>query len=106
MTRDEFMGIAEAEITAIMASQKNRIMNVIERAWAEGKKNAESDAVFNLVKEAIERAEKNVPYTLPTWPLTTQPGNPIPPVWYGTNPTTTPIPPVSCDDTVEVKNDG
>lgn len=60
MTRDEFMQHAEDEIAQALRGQKNRIMNLVEQAWAEGKRNAEIGAVdevgkelVNVVKEAL-----------------------------------------------------
>lgn len=60
MTRDEFMQHAEHEIAQALQGQKNRIMNLVEQAWAEGKRSAETVAVdevgkelVNVVKEAL-----------------------------------------------------
>ena len=58
MTRAEFMDYAEREIEAIIIQQKNRLMNLVARAWAEGKRNAEIDALTETVKAALERMEK------------------------------------------------
>ena len=55
MTRDEFMDIANKEIDQMLVTQKNRTMGLVERAWAEGKKNAEVSGIENVVKEAIEK---------------------------------------------------
>lgn len=61
MTRDEFMKHAEQEIDAVFRGQKNRMMNLVEHAWAEGKRNAEV-AVFeeagNELVEVVKRAFK------------------------------------------------
>ena len=58
MTRDEFMTYAEHEIDAVLKTHKNRILDVVYRAWAEGKKSAEIDALTETVKEALERMEE------------------------------------------------
>lgn len=58
MTRDEFMAYAEREIDAVLKTHKNRILDVVYRAWAEGKKAAEIDALTETVKQALERMEK------------------------------------------------
>lgn len=58
MTRDEFMDYAKLEIDIVMSRERNRLMNVVERAWAEGKRNAEIDALTETVKAALERMEK------------------------------------------------
>lgn len=61
MTRAEFMKHAEQEIEKALIGQKNRIMNMVEQAWAEGKRNAEV-AVFeeagNEPVEVVKRAIK------------------------------------------------
>lgn len=58
MTRNEFMAYAEREIDAVINTHKNRLMDVVYRAWVEGKKSVEISAVTELVKEALERMEK------------------------------------------------
>ena len=55
MTREEFMAYAEAEVDEIVGRQKNRIMNVVNRAWAEGKKAAEIEGISEIVKAALEQ---------------------------------------------------
>ena len=55
MTRDEFMDIANKEIDQMLVTQKNRMMGLVERAWAEGKKNAEVSGIEDIVKEAIDK---------------------------------------------------
>ena len=55
MTRDEFMKYAEDEIEIAIGRQKNRIMDVIYRAWAEGKRNAEIAGVSDIVRGALEK---------------------------------------------------
>ena len=58
MTRDEFMAYAEREIDAVINTHKNRLMDVVMRAWAEGKKAAEIAALTETVRQALERMEK------------------------------------------------
>ena len=55
MTRDEFMKHARDEIERAFLGQRNRMMNLVEQAWAEGKKNAEVSGIEDIVKEAIEK---------------------------------------------------
>ena len=55
MTRDEFMGYANAEVDEVVGRQKNRIMNIVHRAWAEGKKAAEIEGISEIVKAALEQ---------------------------------------------------
>lgn len=56
MTREEFMTYAEKEINGILVTQKNRIMNIVERAWAEGKRNAS----ITSINEAIQKLEETL----------------------------------------------
>jgi len=58
MTRNEFMAYAEIEIDRILNNNKNRLMDLVCRAWAEGKRNAEIDALTETVKAALEKMEK------------------------------------------------
>lgn len=59
MTHDEFRDIASKEIDQILVTQKNRMLGLVERAWAEGKKNAEVSGIEDIVKEAIEKIYDN-----------------------------------------------
>lgn len=61
MTREEFMKHAGQEIEKALIGQKNRIMNLVEQAWAEGKRNAEvtvfeeaGNELVEVVKQAIK----------------------------------------------------
>lgn len=58
MTRDEFM--KEARITAgrILESKENGIMNLVQQAWAEGKRNAEVEILQNAIEEALSKIEQ------------------------------------------------
>lgn len=55
MTREEFMAYANAEADDVVGRQKNRIMNIVHRAWAEGKKAAEIEGISEIVKAALEK---------------------------------------------------
>lgn len=55
MTRDEFMKHAESEIDQAFRGHKNRMMNLVEQAWAEGKRNAEINGVIDVVREAFDK---------------------------------------------------
>ena len=59
MTREEFMTHAKREIDAAFNGNRNRLMNLVEQAWAEGKRNAETDSVMEIVREALRRMEKS-----------------------------------------------
>lgn len=55
MTRDEFMEEAQKEIDRVLLTHKNRIMNLVMKAWAEGKKNAEVSGIKDAVEETIDK---------------------------------------------------
>ena len=71
MTRDEFMDIANKEIDQMLVTQKNRMRGLVERAWAEGKKNAEVSGIEDIVKEAFDKiyqqpgAQELLPHNIP-----------------------------------------
>ena len=71
MTRDEFMEEAQKEIDQVLLTHKNRLMNLVMKAWAEGKKNAEVSDIEDIVKEAIEKiydkpeVKELLPHTIP-----------------------------------------
>ena len=85
MTREEFMAHAREEIDRAFAGQRNRMMNLVEQAWAEGKRNAESEAMTEAVREALKPILQPitvttswVPDTIPTTSLAYPPYiNPI-----------------------------
>ena len=62
MTREEFIRRAQEEVNDASHVYRNRMLNLIEQAWAEGKRNAETEAVTKIVesavKDAIARLEK------------------------------------------------
>ena len=68
MKREEFMRYAERQIDDAFHGQRNRMMNLVEQAWAEGKRNAEIDGVTSIVKGVLEKLseEKDEP-TLEDW---------------------------------------
>ena len=61
MKREEFIKYADQEINNIFNGPKNRIMSLVERAWAEGKRNAEIDSVTSIMKDVLKElnAEKD-----------------------------------------------
>ena len=58
MTRDEFMRLAKDEVDIVVGHYRNRLMNLIERAWAEGKKAAEIEGISEIVKAALEQRKE------------------------------------------------
>ena len=86
MTREEFMKLAEQEIDKAFQGQRNRMMNLVQQAWAEGKRNAETEQVSEIVRGAVAEIQKRLqpvqpvvvpqpvapfgePITTPTWPI-------------------------------------
>ena len=59
MTRDEFMKHAQEEVDAAFRGQRNRMMNLVEQAWAEGKKNAETERVTEIGQNMIDLMMKH-----------------------------------------------
>lgn len=57
MEREKFM--QEARLTAhrILEGKENGIMNLAQRAWAEGKRNAEVETLRAAIDEALDRRE-------------------------------------------------
>ena len=64
MTREEFMKHAEQEIDIAFRGQKNRMMNLVEQAWAEGKRNAEVDVFKEAGSELVDYVKRE--FKLPT----------------------------------------
>ena len=67
MTRDEFMAKAREEIDRAFMGHRNRMMNLVEQAWAEGKRNAELDAVTDIVRQALDRMHPVYPDPVQPW---------------------------------------
>ena len=73
MNRDDFM--KEARVTArdILQGKENGIMNLVQRAWAEGKRNAEVETLRAAIDEALDKREPKeqpvdaVDAVYPTW---------------------------------------
>lgn len=57
MTREEFMRYAMQEIDDCVRGNRNRLLGLVERAWAEGKRNAEIENVADIAKEVFARLE-------------------------------------------------
>ena len=60
MTREEFMKEAEREINDCWSRQRNRLIGLVQRAWAEGKRNAEIDGVTQIVRDALNKLDLTV----------------------------------------------
>ena len=55
MTREEFMAHAKSEIELALGGTKNRLMNLVQQAWAEGKRNSETELITGILREAVEK---------------------------------------------------
>lgn len=66
MTRDEFMREARKTAGKILESKENGIMNLVQQAWAEGKRNAEVETLSELINEALAK-DNNVHRKLAYW---------------------------------------
>lgn len=58
MTREEFMQEARDTAHRILEGKENGIMNLVQQAWAEGKRNAEVETITELVKQAFYQAKQ------------------------------------------------
>lgn len=67
MKREEFMKYAEREIDNAFRGQKNRMINLVKQAWAEGKRNAEIDGVTSIVKGVLEKLSEEKEPTFKDW---------------------------------------
>lgn len=71
MEREKFM--QEARLTAhrILEGKENGIMNLVQQAWAEGKRNAEVETLRAAIDEALDRREQKTEHianaVYPTW---------------------------------------
>ena len=54
MTREEFIELTENEINHILLIQKNHIKNLVQQAWAEGKRNAETEEIESVVRDVLD----------------------------------------------------
>lgn len=55
MTREELMTHARSEVDKAFEGKRNRMMNLVEQAWAEGKRNAEADALAEAIEAALDK---------------------------------------------------
>ena len=58
MNREEFMQEARETARRIIEGKKNGIMNLVQQAWAEGKRNAETETITALMKQAFNKVEQ------------------------------------------------
>ena len=55
MEREKFMQDARAISHKILEGKENAIMNLVQQAWAEGKRNAEVETLRSAMDEAINK---------------------------------------------------
>lgn len=69
MEREDFMKEARLTARRILEGKENGIMNLVQRAWAEGKRNAEVETLRAAIDEALDKREPKVVETKPktTW---------------------------------------
>lgn len=60
MTRDDFMAKARGTARQILEGKENGIMNLVQQAWAEGKRNAEVETLKQAVVEAFTKGTVTV----------------------------------------------
>lgn len=53
MTREEFMKDARLSAHKILEGKENGIMNIVQQAWAEGKRNAEAETQKDAIEQAL-----------------------------------------------------
>ena len=53
MTRDDFMAKARGTARQILEGKENGIMNLVQQAWAEGKRNAEAETLKDAIEQAL-----------------------------------------------------
>ena len=58
MEREKFMQEARRTAHQILEGKENGIMNLVQRAWAEGKRNAEVETLRAAIDEALDRREQ------------------------------------------------
>ena len=77
MEREKFMQEARMTAHRILEGKENGIMNLVQQAWAEGKRNAEVETLRAAIDEALDRREPKVtedsrviaePWTAPIYP--------------------------------------
>ncbi len=57
MEREKFMQEARRIAHLILAGMENGIMNLVQQAWAEGKRNAEVETLRAAIDETLDRRE-------------------------------------------------
>ena len=69
MEREKFMQEARLTVHRILEGKENGIMNLVQQAWAEGKRNAEVETLRAAIEEALNKGEQksDLEVVYPTW---------------------------------------
>ena len=57
MEREKFMQEARRTVNQILVGKENGIMNLVQQAWAEGKRSTEVETLRAAIDEALDRRE-------------------------------------------------
>lgn len=60
MTRDEFMEEEKKKINDILINERNEFLSLIDKAWEEGKKSAETEAIESKANDILEALRKQI----------------------------------------------
>ena len=60
MEREKFMQEARRTAHQILDGKENGIMNLVQRAWAEGKRNAEVETLRAAIDEALDKRDEKI----------------------------------------------
>lgn len=60
MEREKFMQEARRTAHQILDGKENGIMNLVQRAWAEGKRNAEVETLRAAIDEALDKRNEKI----------------------------------------------
>lgn len=60
MEREKFMQEARRTAHQILEGKENGIMNLVQRAWAEGKRNAEVETLRAAIDEALDKRGEQI----------------------------------------------
>ena len=59
MTRKDFMNYAETQIDPAFMKLKTTVFNLLDKAYAEGIRDADTEAVVQIVKDALTKTSKD-----------------------------------------------
>lgn len=68
MEREKFMQEARLTVHRILEGKENGIMNLVQQAWAEGKRNAEVETLRAAIEEALSERDHKQEQTCAVYP--------------------------------------